>query len=117
MSAQLTISKELFIETIKALETQYDHDLKCSKAFKAILPSSFDCFYDNFTLSGQLVHLLKLAFQDEEDSWIDYYIYELEFGRNYTDGCVKLADGTNVKLYNASDLYDFLLTNYTDKQK
>ena len=117
MSVQLTITKELFIETIKALETQYDHDNKCSRAFSIILSDCLGSLYDNFTLSGQLIHLLKLTFQDEEDSWIDYYIYELEFGRNYTDGCVKLADGTNVKLYNASDLYDFLLTNYTDKQK
>lgn len=117
MSVQLTITKKLFDETIKALDHQYAHDQRCSDAFKIILPDAFPSLYDNYTLSGQLIHLLKLAFQDEEDSWIEYFIYELEFGRNYTDGCAKMADGSHIKLYNASDLYDFLLTNYTDKQK
>lgn len=103
-----TISKELFIETIGELEKQKIHDRKCSNAFKVLLPHDYTSGYDNHLLQEQLIKLLKVLTNDNhKDSWIEYFIWELDFGRLYKDGCVTILD-KKVSLKTASDLWDLL---------
>lgn len=51
--------------------------------------------------------LLSLIFCDE-DRWIDYYVYELNFGESYQPGMVERADGTEIPLETVEDLYKLL---------
>lgn len=88
------MTKELFIETIEALRCQYEHDRKCSHAFQIILPDTHVGLYDNHWTNNQLVKLLQVAMKDEhKDSWIEYYLFELDFGKNYKPGCATDNDG------------------------
>lgn len=101
---KFTFTKELFIEIIDAIEKQRRYDEKCSDAFKTILPHDHISCYDNSLLQTQLINILKLATGDSTDGLIDYYIWELDFGRKWKTGCVKIKN-KSVKLKTADDLW------------
>lgn len=103
------MEKELFIETINQIQKQVVHDRKCSEAFDILLPNDYTTGYDNNILYNQIIKLLQVQMSDEsEDSWIEYYIWELDFGKR--DGNVYI-DGRNVQLKTPSDLWNLLTIN------
>lgn len=53
------------------------------------------------------VNLLSFIFGDEA-GWIEYFVFELEFGKRYEDGMVINQDGSNISLASTEDLYKFL---------
>ncbi len=105
----LTISKALFVETITALQQQYQHDEACAKAIGSVFTNDFISGYDNHLLNNQLVKLLQVAFNDDhKDSWIEYFMYELDFGAKANDLTAQRKDGTAIDLTTAEKLYEFL---------
>ena len=60
------------------------------------------------TLDYAVVDLLTDIFGDV-DGWISYWIYDLDFGAEYRDGCVKDANGNNISLKTVEDLWKILL--------
>ena len=55
------------------------------------------------------MNLLKTAFNDNhKDSWIDYFIWELDFGKKYKSGCIT-DKGKDVDISDSGKLYDFLI--------
>ena len=115
MENKINISKELFIKCIYSLKKQISHDKKCAKAFATILDSDHTSVYNTSFVTEQLVDVLKEFTNDENgadgQSWIEYYIWELNFGANYKDGDVKI-DGKNFRLTTPNDLWDLL--NYSN---
>lgn len=104
----VVFSKDLFIETINEIEKQHRHDSKCSEAFRVILPNDYISNYANHCLKNQLIKVLQLAMNDNHNhSWIEYYMWELDFGLKYSKGCVKIQK-KDFELKNASDLWDLL---------
>jgi hypothetical protein len=104
----LIFTKELFIETINEIEKQHRHDSKCSEAFRVILPHDYVSNYANHYLLNQLVKILKIAMDDNhQDSWIEYFMWELDFGAKYSIGCVKIHN-EDFELKTASDLWNLL---------
>lgn len=57
-----------------------------------------------------VIDLLEFIFNDK-NQWINYWIFELDFGKNYEDGDAKDADGSNIPLKTVEDLYDLLVRN------
>lgn len=111
----MIINKELFVETIEAIRKQHEHDIKCGEAFKVILPDDHISFYDNHHLRNQLIKILQIAFNDEHrDSWIEYFIWELDFGKNYHVGTASRKNGTPINLSSAASLWDFLFETKYD---
>ncbi|MCO5250760.1 MAG: hypothetical protein M9949_04975 [Candidatus Kapabacteria bacterium] len=106
----LVFTKELFIETINEIEKQHRHDQKCSEAFETILSiGNIVSNYDNHYLQNQLVKIIQIAMNDnDEHSWIEYFMWELDFGNGYFEGCVILGDRC-FELKTASDLWDLLI--------
>lgn len=104
------MTKELFIESINELQRQFEIDKKCSDAFSVILPNDFVSNYNNSPVINQLLKILKIEFNDDiRDSWIDYFVYELEFGTKYYDGMITEKNGDIVKMSNAEELYEYLI--------
>jgi hypothetical protein len=62
-------------------------------------------------LENTVVKLLEIMFEDTENQWIAYWIWERWFGEDYEIGDVTEADGTVIPLRTAEDLYDFLIKN------
>lgn len=67
-------------------------------------------------LEDSLIRELEKEFEDEE-SWISYFVYELEFGtKEWAKKCGTTPDGRPICLETPEDLYDFLVENIREKR-
>jgi hypothetical protein len=67
-------------------------------------------------LEDALIRELEKEFEDE-DSWISYFVYELEFGtKDWACNCGNTQDGRTICLKTPEDLYDFLVENIREKR-
>ena len=106
------MNKELFVSTINSIKKQTEIDIKNSSMLQEMFPyDSIYCGYNNSKLFNALNKILKESMKDEYD-WIDYFMYELDFGKKYYDGCVLDKDKSIIDLSNAENLYEFLIKNY-----
>lgn len=55
-----------------------------------------------------LLEMLVREYNDEEAGWIDYFCWELDFGKNWLPGRVTDEFGRDIKLENLYDLWSFL---------
>lgn len=53
-----------------------------------------------------LYKILSYFYDDIVMDSISYFIYELDFGRNYTPGCITELDGTEIEVRTIDQLYD-----------
>ncbi len=105
------ISKEEFIRIMKRLEETE----KTKNEIDKIIKESTDCIISDFTNAGSLmichedivIRLLEIMFNDEDT--ISWWIYDLEYGKKYKDGCITEKDGTIIDVSTAEKLYDFLV--------
>ena len=106
------MTKELFIATINSIQKQLEIDRKNSSMLQEMFPDdSIYCGYNNSELFNALNKILKESMKDEYD-WIDYFMYELDFGEKYYDGCVLDKDKSIIDLSTAENLYEFLIKTY-----
>jgi hypothetical protein len=105
-------TKDEFVSALEALQKQYDHDQKCSDAMEVIFPNDFISGYDNHWLTDKLVELLEYEMNDW-GRWINYFIYELDFGKKWKPGTIT-ENGKDIPLRNAEELYDILRDDNID---
>jgi len=55
-----------------------------------------------------IVRLLENVFNDK-GQWIQYFLYELDWGKKYEDGCITDTDGSFIRLSTIEELYNFLI--------
>lgn len=68
-------------------------------------------FHISFAEYEQLiVDVLTDVFNDQRFGWTSYFIYELNFGADWHEGCVREKDGTDIPLRDAGELYDLLVS-------
>ena len=67
------------------------------------------------TLMDEVVDLLAYIFKDEENKWIDYYVFELRCGEKYKRGDVQI-DGKDVPLKTIGDLWNLLQSELERKE-
>ena len=108
------ITKELFVDTINALKRHEEYNSKCTDAFQIILNEDRVVIgYDTSILTSQIIKLLEASMHDNSD-WIEYFIYDLDFGKDYKEGCANYKDKTPIDLSSAEKLYDFLYMEIID---
>lgn len=107
------LSKEKFVEIIKQLEEQEEID----KNFAKSVSDAFDCFavmYNNGRHTSIIMTLLNDIFGEEHNSTygsdIEYFVYELDYGRKYKHGMITNSDGSIIDLSTTEKLYDYLIT-------
>lgn len=109
------MKKDTFVKTIEAIQEQ--HELDCEKAelLEKIFPESFaaNLMYDNGNLRSALLEVLAEAMNDT-DNFIEYFLWELDFGKKGEKLEVKTTDGKCHHLTDAEELYNFL-KEYYDK--
>jgi hypothetical protein len=105
------MEKDLFVKCIDAIQKQDKHDIKTAKKLAEAFP---DAFYPNLLpknhyVSNALIEVLQVAMNDgvKGKSWIEYYLWELDFGQeNYR---LKVTqDGKEVPLSTPGQLWDYL---------
>lgn len=108
------ISKEKFITIINKMKLVDDfvNDVNDkSRNLRETLDDSFLDFFEGNSLfvahSDIVVQLLENMFNDND--MISYWIYELNYGRDYKDGYVQDCDGNNIDISTVEKLYDYLV--------
>ena len=107
------ISKNEFVTIINKLMKIHEAEDMLHDALK-ILSDDF-CNICFFAQEDIIVKLLENMFHDEDTGWISYCLYEVNDFKDCHDGMVKDADGNNIPLNNAGELYDLLMSNIHNK--
>lgn len=99
------ISKETFVNTMKRLEELDTKMDAADAALKELCPDFCGLYItEPFDI---VVDLLKDILKDKYDS-LGYFIYELDFLRNFHMGCVT-EDGEPIDLSTWDKVYDYMI--------
>lgn len=103
------MDKELFVKIINRIKKCFDN----SDAIYDLTDGKIDILdIDGISTIDLLIELLEIQMCDIGGD-IVYFIYELDFGAGYEDGCVVGGDGTHIDFSTAEKLYDFLAARRT----
>lgn len=103
------ISKELFVEVINDMERAERYQSDLNDFFRS---HDTDGYIFQPDCSVSVLRLLHNFFgKADENDWISYFCFELNFGKAYKPGCVTDKNNNNIDLSNAESLYDFLVSN------
>jgi hypothetical protein len=102
------MKKDIFIAAIKAIQAQYKYDNNIANHLEQAFPNAFRATLlpDNTILQQGLIEVLKDAMNDE-GNWIEYFIFELDFGRKNDILKVTFND-VEQPLHTPTDLYNLL---------
>jgi hypothetical protein len=100
------MNKKMFIKTMKDLKSLTDDSHGVHLAMKKLSPD-FGGFY-NDRAETIVVDLLRDAFNDNENDWLGYFIYELNWGNEYRPGTIT-DKGGKIKLKTLDNLYNLLI--------
>lgn len=109
------MKKETFIKALEAIQEQHKRDCEKAELLEKVFPESFaaNLMYDNRLLQNAIIAILTEAMNDT-DNFIEYFLWELDFGKKGEKLEVKTADGKRHHLTDAEELYNFL-KEYYDK--
>jgi len=100
--------KQMFIDSMVAMKKQDLHDEKLNDAVTELFDDGGG-FYKNFHVKNELIKIWKVLLNaNYKDSLIDYFIYDLDYGTKYTEGCVTEKDGTSIDISTVGKLYNYL---------
>ena len=107
------MEKQTFIDCINALDKQYSQDKEnanlLSKVFKD--SRSANLFPDNHYITNILIRILQEEFNDKSaHSWIEYYCYELDFGRENWRLKAHDENKKEIPLSTPEQLYNLLIS-------
>ena len=101
------MTKKKFIKYMKVLRAWSEYSDKCYKVGLNFLEQK-----GAVNLENAFVELLEEACGIKEDSWgysdISYFAYELDYGKKWKPGTITEADGTDIKMETAEDLWDYI---------
>ena len=111
------MNKELFIEAIDAIQKQVALDIEVSKHLGKAFPDAFEAnlLPKNHFLQNALLHVLQVEMNDLQlcehgQSWIEYYCYELDFGRENWRLKAHDENKKEIPLSNPEQLYNLLIS-------
>lgn len=100
------ISKEEFINAINEVERVYGYQKGLNNFFRE---NYVDGYIFQPDCTSTVISLLHSIFGiKDKDGWIDYFCFELDFGKNWKKGMLTAKDGTDIILRTSEDLYDLL---------
>lgn len=107
------LDKKTFIDTIEQLEALNNKVEKFSDAVKGISDqTNFICFDGYITI---IIGLLIKATNDK-DGWIEYWMYELDWGKKATPASIKIGK-KNIPIKTKEDLYKLLVSCEKGRKK
>ena len=107
----MRITKEGFTRAVNALRAQINYDREWAKKVGEVFPAAFDAnlLYNNREVTEGLESLLESLTGDEETKWLEYFMYECDFGNKELE--CHYEDGTTFVLKTPEDVYDLLESN------
>lgn len=102
------ITKTQFCSIIDSIETYWKTLIKLNEVLDAnMVESKLSTFADEVR-----VFISNLFYEEERDSIgdeIQYYMWELDFGRKWTPNSITV-DGESIRLTNSEELWDYITT-------
>jgi len=113
----MIISKQKFVEIMDLLKEARDIQDQINDIFSNAHNNIIHDFCNAGSLSISheyiVINLLSVMFNNEND--ISYFVYELDYGKNYKPGMITEANGDIVDLSCADKLYDYLVSNLNEE--
>lgn len=100
------ITEEQFTKVIDAFEAQYRLQEEQRKSLQTAFPES-EIILKYPTLVGNAVLDMFQEHFKNADAWIEYYMYEIDFGKSFKYGMIDI-DNIPVSLRNATELYEII---------
>jgi len=100
------MDKELFIYSMEQLKIYLDREQEINSMFDNIFSNDYITGIDNGTLLSAYMNILKKLTKDDS-GWIEYFVWDLDFGKDYKDGCIT-ENGVNVKLDTIESLWNII---------
>lgn len=110
------LSKEEFVKVINHLKEATELQDKVNQLFRNsrdnIENDNMNAASLQISHESTVVKLLEKIMGDNNMVWsdIEYFIYELDYGKRYKQGSVTDADGKEIDFSTAEKLYDYLTT-------
>ena len=101
------MDRDLFIDTMNKIEALAREQDEFDAMLHKIDPEFGGGYIHNKTIF-LLEELLSKMVNDKYDN-ISYYMWEIDFGKEYEIGCITEEDGTPIPLSNAGELYDLIM--------
>lgn len=100
------LSKEKFIKAIDDVESVCRYQEGLNNYFRK---NNVDGYIFQPDCTSTVINLLHtIAGTKDKDEWIDYFCFELDFGKKWKEGMITEKDGTDIILKTSEDLYDLL---------
>ena len=107
------ITKKEFVDIIHRLKEADDFVNETNENAKKLKNAVLSDFFNASSLSIShediVVKLLEDMFNDYDT--IAWWLYELDYGREYKKGCLKDENGKNINVSTPEKLYDYLVAN------
>lgn len=114
MAKKPYLTKEQFVEYVDCIKKTCDKDNMLSEAIEKACNDDCRVFGLYGTECSVMVDLLSLAMGLEvgtcDGNEIEYFIYDLNFGKDYNEGCLSEMDGTPIDISTAEKLYDYIVS-------
>lgn len=104
------VSKEVFCEAIRSYQEAMEYT-----AFLLEKGIRFDYEVPILEAIDTGIKVLRAAMGEDEDEWIDYFVYETEFGAEWDDDSVYIDDEPVAAIKTPEALYDFLCQLYAPR--
>lgn len=105
------INKKEFVEIINKLREVNDFVDETNERARKLNDAIISDFHNamSLTISHEpiVVDLLENMFSGGDT--MSWWIYELDYGRKYYDGCIQDGKGENIDISTAEKLYDYLI--------
>ena len=114
---EVPLTKQEFVDILSRLREATELVDKVEELFRDSR-ENLECDFCNdaglqISHEGIVVKLLERLMRDNAGN-ISYFIYELDYGREYREGCVSDKNG-NIDISTPEKLYDYLMKEYSLK--
>ena len=114
------LSEKEFVDVMNRLREASDLQEEVDKLFRNSRDNIENDFCNAAALQisheSSVVFLLKRIMRDQYE-YIDYFIYELDYGRKYEDGMITDENSQDIDIHTPDLLYDFISNNGVICQK
>ena len=114
MAKQPNLTKGQFVEYVDYIKKTCDKDNMLSEAIEKACNDDCRVIGLYGTECSVMVDLLSLAMGSEvgtcNGNEIEYFIYDLNIGKDYAEGCFTEMDGTPIDISTAEKLYDYIVS-------
>lgn len=105
------ISRNEFIKIIDRLRETNDFVNEVNDKSRNLRDSIMSDFFNASSLSISFEDIVVNLLEDMFDGtdMISWWLYDLDYGREYKRGCIKDCNGKNINVSDSGKLYDYLI--------